>query len=115
MVVKRVYLRRDELQSVDTYRRSYKHISIVPNFVGCKQYHTLNLHVMTKKGNESRLVSFYPAEIEGVGNLYYFTYSDKLLRKRERLEDFSGNKYTWEPIARCKVTNNVIYSLNPEV
>lgn len=114
MEINRIYLCRHEIRSVDTYKRNYTHINYMHTFIEGKLFRTLDLYVVNKKGNKSRLLTLYPTEIEGTGNLYYLTYSDRLIRKREHLEDYCGRRYAVKPIARCVLTNDVIYSISQE-
>lgn len=117
--MKRAYVTREEISHPDnmTYRSMFTFglIDIRLKYLGkdTKEFEPLVLSVKSRKtGNESRLLGTSPIEIEGLSGIYRMTWSNRLIRKRERVfNHFTGKEYRVTPIARVKYTGYVIYSI----
>lgn len=112
---RRIYFNKSEVTHPDRLVRKFGLIDIYMKYVGKKEFDKVMLEVKSKKtGNTSRLLLLSPVEIESLHGIFKMSWTDKMIRKSERVFDAeTGQEYKVKPIARVWHLGYVIYSITP--
>lgn len=111
----RIYFKKSEITHPDTLNKSFKLVDINFTRIGNKEFQHVKLIVKSAKtGNESRQIITDTVEIEGLSGIYNMAWSEKMIKKREKVVDgLIGIEYKVTPIARVAYYGYVIYKLEP--
>lgn len=111
--LRRLYFRKSEITHPDNLVRKFALIDLEMEYIGEKKFDNIILEIKSKKtGNTSRLLQANPVEIQSLSGIHRMVWTDKMIRKRERVFNFeTGQEYKVKPIARVWHLGYIIYDI----